>query len=546
MTVKEIIEIEKTNEGKMYLYKEGIFWRVYEVSLYLFATNIKTLKVLAEVAEVRLAKCRSISTSALQRIGTLGFFFLAFNCLAQDINLKINLRGVHESKISLLPLNGTDALKPITEIAVVKNGETASISVSKDMLPAEFLLRFDYKEKETSTPYPSEKRIFIYKQNVELWTNPPYCNNSDSTWFQKDEKENTLFAQFTKENTQQKEKLGLLQNFLMNYDDTRSKFYQQGIEEYEKIRSTYNQWISERSTQYKELFVSHTFQFHHVPQIEFRGSETDRMQSVIAHYFDGIDFKDSLLINTTNLKEWMTNYVNIYGSLSVSEVLRDSLFTQAGSIACEKASKGHPKVYGWMVDYFYTGYEAYGINNGMAMLQQHINNPNCLTSKKQQIIKRLDGMIRLVPGAKAPGFILSDNDSNDFDFHSFKGTGKYKLLLFWSADCGHCQDLINKLATWYNTNDNKEKLDIIAVSLDETETEVQQWENAIIDLPGWKHLRTKEGINSAVANNYAILSTPVMFLVGSENNIIVSVPIDFTKLIEDLRLLQSTRNESKQ
>ena len=43
--------------------------------------------------------------------------------------------------------------------------------------------------------------------------NPMYCNNNDSTYFQKDEKENTVLAYFNKENNKQKEKLGLLQNF---------------------------------------------------------------------------------------------------------------------------------------------------------------------------------------------------------------------------------------------------------------------------------------------------------------------------------------------
>jgi len=94
--------------------------------------------------------------------------------------------------------------------------------------------------------------------------------------------------------------------------------------------------------------------------------------------------------------------------------------------------------------------------------------------------------------------------------------------------------LVKGLIQWYNEPENKKKLDVIAVSLDETETEVQKWKNAIINLPGWKHLSAKEGINSAVANDYAILSTPVMFLVGSESNIIKAIPDNLDKLIKDL------------
>lgn len=465
---------------------------------------------------------------------TFSFSLFTFHSLAQDVSIKIHISGVAESKITLLPLTGTNALKPIVEKSGIKNGKTQSISVSKDILPAEFVLRFDYKEKETSAPYPCEKHIIVNEQNLELWVNPMYCNNNDSTYFQENEKENTVFARFNTENSKQKEKLGLLQNFLLNYDDIQSVFYQQGIEEYEKRRNNYNQWLTEQTTQHKDMFVSHTFKFQYVPQIDFKGDESARMQNVLTHYFDGIDFQDTMLLNTQELNNFITTYVNMYASIAKTQSDLDSLYPLIGKTAIEKARFGNPKVYGWMVDYFYRGYEAYGINKGMAMLENHINNPNCLTSKKQQIIKRLDGMTKLVPEAKAPNFILRDNEHNDFDFHSYKGTAKYKLLLFWSTDCDYCQHLVNDLAQWYNTEGNKEMLDIIAVSLDETETEVQQWEKVIISLPGWKHLHAKKGVNSVVANNYAILSTPVLFLIESESNIIKGIPNNLEQLIKIL------------
>ena len=96
--------------------------------------------------------------------------------------------------------------------------------MAKENLPGEFVLRFDYKEKETSSPYPSEKSIFINNQNLELWLSPKYCNNTDSTWFQNNEKENKAFSVFSKENMQNREKISILQDFLMKYDDIASEF----------------------------------------------------------------------------------------------------------------------------------------------------------------------------------------------------------------------------------------------------------------------------------------------------------------------------------
>jgi len=455
---------------------------------------------------------------------------LNFQLSAQDIIIKINLRGVYESKISLMPLSGPNALKSIAESEGFKNGETAKITVSRDRLPGEFVLRFDYKEKESSTPYPSEKRIIIYNQNLELWINPPFCNNEDSTHFQKGETENSLFVQFSKENAKQKENLGLLQNLAMNYDNSQSKFYQQVVGEYEKRRGEYNQWVTQQSIRHKALFISHAFRFQYVPQIALKGSETDKIESLLTHYFDGIDFNDTLLIKTTNLKEWMTSYVNMYGAMSKTEAMRDSLLPLAGKRAIEKAKLGNPKVYGWMVDYFYAGFEVNNIAKGMTMLQQYIDDPNCQTSKKQQIIKRLQGMSKLVVGTQAPDFTLSYIDGSDFKFSNYKTSAKYKLLLFWSADCEHCENLVKKIKQWYDETGNKEKLNIIAVSLDETDVEVKKWEGAIIRLPGWKHFRANGGINALIANDYAILSTPTMFLVDGKTNLIVAIPENLEQL----------------
>jgi thiol-disulfide isomerase/thioredoxin len=453
---------------------------------------------------------------------------------SQTGTLKVHLRGVSESKISIIPMNGIYALKPILVKDVIKNNEEASITIPASELPGEFVVRFDYKEKETSTPYPSEKQMILTEADVEIWVNPPYCNNSDSTWYQKNEKENTLYVNFTKENSLKKENIMLLQNFLSNYDDTKSSMYQQGLKDYEKRRNEYNSWLKNQVSENKKLFFSHLILFQYIPQLELKGNEKEKMESLITHYFDGIDFTDDLLMQTKGLKEFINSYVNIYGSISFTEKLKDSLFTLCGQRAIEKASLGSPRMYGWMVDYFYTGYETYNIKPGMLMLETHINNPNCLTTKKLEIIKRLNGIEKLTVGTLSPNFILQDSENTPFNFHEYKSQKQYKLLLFWSADCSHCMELVEELTKWMTNNGNK--IEIIAVSLDETDTELIAWNTMKKNLIGWKHLNPIGGITSKVANDYSILSTPSMFLIDSIENKIQFLPKSISELNDFLRV----------
>ena len=189
---------------------------------------------------------KNFENFSIPKLFFLILFILLFPKLiqAQDITITIHLRGVYESKISLIPLTTVKSLKPISLVENVKNGETTTLLVSRNNLPGDFVLRFDYKENASSSPYPSEKRIIINDQDLNLWIHPIYCNNNDSTWFQKDERENTVYVRFFKESSRQMEMLGLLQSFLLNYDDTRSGFYRKGIAEYEKRRTNFNQWIA--------------------------------------------------------------------------------------------------------------------------------------------------------------------------------------------------------------------------------------------------------------------------------------------------------------
>lgn len=460
----------------------------------------------------------------LRSIGFLVLMLVLQGSRAQDITLKIHVSGVYSTKISIMPLSGAGALKPFVEKNGVKGNETALLSLPADKLPGQFVLRFDYMEKETSTPYPSERYFFAGRQNLELWVRPKAVNNPDSTYFQKDETENALFAEFSKENGKRKSQLSVLQNFLMNYDRASSKLYSLCEDEYEGRRTEYNRWLDGYISSHSNLFASTTFKFQYVPQMLFSGSERDRLENMINHYFDLVDFQDPLLAKTVDIKDWMNNYVNLYGTMATTTKLRDSLFTLAGQRAIEKAKSGHPLLYGWMVDYFYKGYEGFNITPGIKMLEPYLQDPRCLTTKRLEIEKRLLGIESIRPGVVAPDFVSKDVNGKSVQFHNYKTDAKYKMVLFWSADCQHCKELVDKLYPWFLKAGGKSLIDVFAISVDFTDTEVKVWEEFKNKLTEWKHFRPTGGINSPEASSYYILSTPVMVLVDAKTNKIVALP----------------------
>jgi hypothetical protein len=98
------------------------------------------------------------------------------------------------------------------------------------------------------------------------------------------------------------------------------------------------------------------------------------------------------------------------------------------------------------------------------------------------------------------------------------------LLLFCSADYSHCKELVGKLYPWFQQPEIQNKLDIVAISVDETDIEVQAWQEKIKELNGWIHLRVSEGLRSKVANDYYLLELPVMILLNAKTKKIRALP----------------------
>ncbi len=447
-----------------------------------------------------------------------------------DLKLNLKLNGVTKSKISIYSI-AESKNNLIKEFPVVQNGESILADIPAKYLPGEFVVLFEYPEKANSTkPKTAERMIIMNNQDIEFFANPNYINNPDSSFFNKGETENTTLAAFALQSMKNMEMLDLLQNFLLKYDNQESDFYQTGIKEFNTRRLEHNNWIDNQLKENKELFCSNMFYFYYVPDVDWSGNAYQRQQSLIDNYFTGMDFNNKDILRVSYLKSWMDNYVNKYVELATNQNMITDLFVQAGQKAIEKAKPGDPEFYGWMVDYFFNGYESMNIQSGITMLEQYTKDPNCKTYKRKEIEKRVTGIQTLTEGTVAPDFTFTDATGKTLNFLSYKTTAKYKLVIFWSADCEHCEALVNKLYQWHQ--DNKNKIDIFALSLDESDTEIPKWEIRHKQLTGWNHILTKGGINSPEAESYFILSTPTMFLVDSKTNKIISSPVDLEGITE--------------
>ena len=170
------------------------------------------------------------------------------------------------------------------------------------------------------------------------------------------------------------------------------------------------------------------------------------------------------------------------------------------------------------------------------MLEKYLNDPNCLTSMRQEINKRLKGIETFGPGTIAPNIVMHNSDNRLFELNNYQNEKPYLLVIFWSAGCGHCVEMVEKLSLLFQREEIRQNLDIIAISLDETDIETEAWQQKIKELNGWIHLQAHDGVRSKVANDYYILGIPVMILLNVKSKEIISLPENIDVLNEYFKL----------
>jgi len=469
--------------------------------------------------------------------------------LAQTVKLSIKLTGVYNSKISLQPIKGGVPGQSIRTYSFVKGGEQRVFEIPKEYLPGEFQLHFDFREKESSSPYPAELPLVIGKNDVSVTVNPNAMRAKDSLRIAGDV-ENFTYETVLSKTMPVRQQIGMLGQLLEQYPDHGAAVYREAAVESERLTQVYNRYLDSCTVAYKDLFVSHLFRFQRVPVQNWTLAPLQRMQELAAHWFDGFNFNDTLVIRSAQLNQYMAAYVSMAAAGATNDATRDTLLVQAGRKICRLASQGNPKVYGWFVDYLFTGYESYNIAAGTAMLDKFADDPRCLTSHKQAIATRLEGIKKLVPGFQSPVVGVHTFDDHDINIDFSNGGKPYHLLVFYDSDCSHCNELLEGLQKWNSTHAADSTLiDVYTVSVNDKRVTWEAFHGK--KAYPWLDVYAPGGINSTAAGAFYLLSAPQMFVMNRDGQL-AAIPATVEELMRFVErkkanelITASNRNKKK-
>ena len=238
------------------------------------------------------------------------------------------------------------------------------------------------------------------------------------------------------------------------------------------------------------------------------------------HYFDKVNFNDSLLLNSEVFYVLTMDYLT-----KQLEKPSDSAYIAAVDLIMNYCATCSP-VYKYLRQLFLSTFtDTEWEETFVHIVDNYVSGKTCNQIIPEVVLEQKANVIRkLSPGNAAPDFILPDTTGKMVQLKNIKA--KAVLLDFWSGNCSHCEKTIPQLTSLYQKY-HKSGLEIVSVSVD---TDPEIWKLAISKHRlSWIHVGDMKGQDSPVIIHYNAYSTPV-FYVLDKNKTIVAHPIKPTDL----------------
>ncbi len=284
------------------------------------------------------------------------------------------------------------------------------------------------------------------------------------------------------------------------------------------------------------------------------------------HYWDGVNFKDERIARTPYFDERLKKY---FDNVVIADP--DSVIAEIDRLMA-KCDEGN-LLYRIMAGYFTYKYEQTKLVSFdkvfVHLVDNYIANGKAKGIYSDASVKalkeRVDIMRNLLAGKKVPDLFMIDTVSGrqvmkmGFDTVTssqsitnlyynnekklaalfktlYQVNARYTILLFWAADCGHCQTEVPKLHE--SLKALKGKIDVKVYAVQTKDDQFEPWKKFIIthQLTDFMHVFDPVHLNH-VKDKFDVISTPLIYILDKDKKIIVKriateQVVDFIKSID--------------
>jgi len=237
------------------------------------------------------------------------------------------------------------------------------------------------------------------------------------------------------------------------------------------------------------------------------------------HFFDSIDPKDTVLSHSSFINDRLNDYV-FYLNQADNIESKNSLQQEA----IDKAVKWINNDYAILKNFEESLIQQYLAEENAVMIYyviDHFYNDLPLEYQNDELKNRVVGTLKTAVGITAPDFSW-EKDRIQNSLYQLSGTDYY-IVLFFSADCPHCQI---EIPEFYRFISGIENIKVVAIGLEDAKENWQLMTGEyaefinILDLDKWSSPKVKD---------YGVTAIPSYFVLDT-NKTILAKPEDFTEL----------------
>lgn len=253
----------------------------------------------------------------------------------------------------------------------------------------------------------------------------------------------------------------------------------------------------------------------------------DSWQYYKNHFWDDVNFFDGRMAYTTFFEEKLDKYFSQLVSPHPDSVIKElDRMLGTASINPEMSrfllikfvNRYLNQKYMWEDAVFIYLFEKYFAQKQHSWLTE---------AGKKTITERAYSLMANIMGTPASDIVLPDITGKMKPL--FQEKGKFTIVVFWDATCGHCKEVLPQIDSLYKAKWKSDSVTIYAVSK-ETDGTKKDWLNFISEynLSNWTHVyyskvddkaRTDNGI-PGYSQLYDVLSFPTIYLLDQNKNII--------------------------
>ena len=242
-----------------------------------------------------------------------------------------------------------------------------------------------------------------------------------------------------------------------------------------------------------------------------------------------IDFNDTTLVDTDFLKVTLAEYIDSAKNpeLSAEKQMYNYILATDNVL---KHCMSYP-MYKFVYQYLIYGFSELGANQVVDYMVRlpYFEYLNADDEQTKEINDIAESFVRMKIGCQVPDIQSVTIENQKFDLYSIDK--KYTVIVFWSYSCPHCRDLISKIGRF--ARENKD-FAIVTVNVSGEFKKVRRLLKKA-HLSECYNLFELEGWRSEVVDNYAVDTTPSMFLLD-KNKIIIAKPFDIEEIVNIIEL----------